>query len=121
MSVIPMLAIGFLVGIFSGVFGVGGGVILVPILVLLFGYSQIAATGTSLVALLLPVGALGVYEYHRSGRLDYSNIRMGLIIAVGLFFGAFFGAKVAASLPEQVLRRSFAAFLVVIAGKLWWS
>ncbi len=115
-----MLAIGLITGVFSGIFGVGGGVILVPILVLLLDYAQVAATGTSLVALLLPVGLLGVLEYYRSGRLTGNDIKTGLLIAVGLFFGTYVGAKIAVGLPDTVLRKSFAAFLVFIAARLWW-
>ena len=115
-----MLVVGLITGVFSGVFGVGGGVILVPVLVLLLGYTQVAATGTSLVALLLPVGLLGVLEYYRSGRLGIPEIKTGLMIAVGLFFGAYVGAKIAVSLPQEVLRKSFALFLVFIAARLWW-
>ena len=114
-----MIVIGLATGVFSGVFGVGGGVILVPALILLFQFTQIAATGTSLVALLLPVGFLGVLEYYKSGRLSISDIKTGLIIAIGLFFGAYIGARIAVSLPDQILRKSFACFLVLIATRLW--
>jgi hypothetical protein len=71
-------------------FGIGGGLVIVPVLVMLFGLTQKAATGTSLFALLMPVGLLGVLEYRRRQeiRLDY-----GLLIALGLFAGAYFGAR----------------------------
>jgi uncharacterized membrane protein YfcA len=111
---------GVLTGIFSGVFGVGGGVIIVPLLVFFFGYTQISATATSLVALLLPVGLLSVREFYLNGKLTPNEIKTGLIIAIGLFFGAYFGAKIALSLPENTLRKSFAVFLMAIAAKLWW-
>jgi uncharacterized membrane protein YfcA len=111
---------GVITGIFSGVFGVGGGVIIVPLLVFFFGYTQISATATSLVALLLPVGLLSVREFYLNGKLTPNEIKTGLIIAIGLFFGAYFGAKIALSLPENTLRKSFAVFLMAIAAKLWW-
>lgn len=116
---LAMLAIGALAGICSGLFGIGGGVILVPALVWIMGYPQVAATGTSLVALLLPVGFLGVLEYYRAGKIDSQNIRMGLIIAIGLFVGAYFGAKLAVGLPAPVLRKAFSLFLVLVAIRLW--
>ena len=115
-----MLLVGLVTGVFAGVFGVGGGVILVPILVLLFKYSQQAASGTSLVALLLPVGLLGVLEYHKTGRLSGGQIKLGLFIAVGLFFGTYFGARIGAALPTQILQKSFSVFLILIAVRLWW-
>lgn len=114
-----MLVIGLVTGVFSGVFGIGGGIIIVPILVFVLNFSQVAATGTSLVALLLPVGILGVYEYYRSGRLGTVEIKAGLLIAVGLFFGVYLGAKVSALLPENILRKGFSVFLVLVAAKLW--
>ena len=78
--------------------------------------SPLTATGTSLGALLLPVGALGAWEYYRTGHLD---IRASLVIAVGLFFGAFAGAKIAHLLTPLQLKRSFAVFLVLVAVRLW--
>ena len=84
------IAIGVFSGILSGVFGIGGGVVIVPALIVLAGLAPVAATGTSLGALLLPVGALGAWEYYRRGDL---NIRASLWIALGLFFGAWLGAK----------------------------
>lgn len=118
-SIILMLAVGALTGVFSGIFGVGGGVILVPILILVFKYGPQTASGMSLVALLLPVGLLGVLEYFKAGRISGADIRIGLIIAIGLFFGTFLGAKVSASLPSAVLQKVFAVFLVLIAARLW--
>jgi uncharacterized membrane protein YfcA len=114
-----MAGAGLATGIFAGVFGVGGGVILVPILILGFKYTQQAAIGTSLVALLLPVGLLGVIQYYHSGKLSVEEIKLGLVIAIGLFFGTFFGAKIGSYLPALILQRAFAVFLVVIAVKLW--
>ncbi len=116
-----MVLTGLITGVFSGLFGVGGGIIIVPILVLLFQFSQTTATGTSLVALLLPVGFLGVREYYQSGRLAPADIKAGLWIALGLFFGAYFGAKLAVTLPEQAMRKAFALLLVFVSARLWWA
>lgn len=116
-----IIGIGFLTGILSGLFGIGGGIILVPLLVFLLGFQQSTASGISLVALLLPVGILGAYEYYRSGRLTVEHMRFGLIVAVGIFFGAFFGAKIAGWLPEVALRRSLAVLMAGVAVKVWLS
>jgi uncharacterized membrane protein YfcA len=120
-SIVLMFLVGLLTGVFSGVFGVGGGVILVPILVLIFKYAPQTASGTSLVALLLPVGLLGVIEYYKVGKIGPPHIYSGLVIAVGLFFGTFFGARFAAHLPLAILQKCFAVFLIFIAIRLWFT
>ena len=110
------LIVGLLAGVLSGVFGIGGGVVIVPALIFIAGFAPIAATGTSLGALLLPVGALGAYEYYKKGNL---NIGASLWIALGLFLGAWLGARLAQHLTPLQLRRAFAVFLVLIAGRMW--
>jgi uncharacterized membrane protein YfcA len=112
------IAIGVFSGILSGVFGIGGGVVIVPSLIVIAGLAPIAATGTSLGALLLPVGALGAWEYYRRGDL---NIRASLWIALGLFFGAWVGARLAHYLTPNQLKKAFAVFLVLVAGRMWFS
>jgi len=116
MSILLLLAIGLAAGVMSGLFGIGGGVVIAPALMLLVGMTQTKANGTSLGALLLPVGALAAWRYHQAGDLD---IRASLLLAVGLFFGAYLGATFAISLAPVVLRRLFAGFLVAIAIKVW--
>ena len=112
------IIIGVGAGVLAGLFGIGGGVVIVPALLYVARMSQITATGTSLGALLLPVGALGAWEYYRRGDLD---VRAALLIAIGLFFGAFFGAKLAHMLTAIQLKRAFAVFLVLIAVRIWTS
>ncbi len=112
------IAVGLGAGVLSGLFGIGGGVVIVPALIFFAKLPPIAATGTSLAALLLPVGALGAWEYHKRGNL---NISAALWVALGLFFGAWVGAKLAQQLSPTQLRRGFSVFLVLIAGKLWFS
>jgi uncharacterized membrane protein YfcA len=118
---ITMLFIGLLAGVLSGMFGIGGGIIIVPALVLLLGMTQQTASATSLVALLLPVGILGVLEYYREGRISMDNIWLGLLLAAGLFIGAYFGAKIATHLSGTVLRRAFAVFTGIVALRLWFK
>jgi uncharacterized membrane protein YfcA len=112
------IVIGVAAGILSGLFGIGGGVVIVPALILIARMDPITATGTSLGALLLPVGALGALEYYRRGDL---HITTSLLIALGLFFGAWIGAKLAQSLTPDQLRRAFAIFLVLVAAKMWFK
>jgi uncharacterized membrane protein YfcA len=110
------ILIGVAAGVLSGLFGIGGGVVIVPALLFVARMTPLTATGTSLGALLLPVGALGAWEYYRKGQLD---LRDALLLAVGLFFGAFFGAKFAQLLTPVQLRRAFAVFLVLVAIRVW--
>ncbi|HUQ19930.1 MAG TPA: sulfite exporter TauE/SafE family protein [Gemmatimonadaceae bacterium] len=112
------VGVGLLAGTLSGLFGIGGGVIIVPSLILIAGLAPLTATGTSLGALLLPVGLLGAWEYYRKGHL---NIPASLFIALGLFIGVWFGAKLAQQLTPTQLKRAFAIFLVLIAGRMWFS
>ncbi|HYK82536.1 MAG TPA: sulfite exporter TauE/SafE family protein [Gemmatimonadales bacterium] len=107
--------IGLVAGVVSGLFGVGGAVVIVPGLVLLAQLPQHTANGTSLAALLLPVGLLGALEYYRRGQV---NVGYAAVIAVGLFLGALLGAKLAGAASDVTLRRAFGAFLLLVAGKL---
>jgi uncharacterized protein len=112
------LAIGVGAGVLSGLFGIGGGLIIVPALAFLAGKPILAATGTSLGALLLPVGLLGAIEYHRNGNLD---IRASMLIALGLFIGVWFGAHLAHAITAVQLKRAFAVFLILVAARMWLS
>lgn len=116
-----LLVVGVGAGLLSGLFGVGGGIIIVPALALLFGMTQQSAIATSLMALLLPVGLLGVLEYYRAGKISAENIWIGLIIAAGLFVGAYFGAKIATHLSGEMLRKAFAVFMGIVALHLWFK
>ncbi|MGZ4143092.1 MAG: TSUP family transporter [Actinomycetota bacterium] len=106
--------IGLAAGVLSGLFGIGGGIIIVPALVFV-GLSQKHATGTSLAALLLPVGILGVLEYAHRHEVDF---RYAVGIAVGLTVGVFFGALWAGSLSNIVLRRAFGGIMLVASLRL---
>ncbi len=119
--IIGLIVTGFCAGIASGLFGIGGGVIIVPILVFFYDLKQSSASGTSLVALLLPVGLLGVWEYYNAGKIAGSEIRMGLLIGLGLFLGAYVGSKIAITIDEQTLKKGFALFLIFVAARLWFS
>jgi len=115
-----LLIIGLVSGIASGIFGIGGGVLIVPALVYLAGFSQHSATGTSLALLLPPVGLAAVLEYYRHGSVD---LRTALIAAMGLFVGAWVGAVLANRLQGPYLRLAFGFFVVglgvyVIIGAL---
>lgn len=110
------LFIGLVVGAFSGVVGIGGGILFVPALVWLLGMDQYKAQGTSLGALLAPVGILAFLEYYRKGHAD---LRVALLLAVGFAVGGFFGAAAATDIPAVWLRRIFAVTLVAIGGRMF--
>ncbi len=114
--ILILLLVGLAAGVLSGLFGIGGGVLIVPALVYFGGMSIKTATGTSLGALLLPVGLLGAWTYYRNGNID---ARASLIVAVGLFFGAFFGARLAQTMSTALLQRLFAVFLVAVAIRMF--
>lgn len=121
MNILLFLFVGLGAGVLSGLFGIGGGIIIVPALVFLAGFTQLTAAGTSLVALLLPVGLGGVVSYYSEGKIDGSHIRAGLWVAAGVFVGGFFGSKLAMLMSEQLLKRLFAGMLLVVAAKTWMS
>jgi uncharacterized membrane protein YfcA len=108
--------IGLAAGLLSGFFGIGGGILIVPALLLVAKMSPVRAAGTSLAALLLPVGALGAWEYYRHGDLD---IRAAMLVALGLFLGAWAGAHWASHLPVRLLQRGLSVFLILVAVHLW--
>jgi uncharacterized membrane protein YfcA len=115
MSLIYLL-IGLLAGVLSGLFGIGGGILIVPALLLVARMTPATATGTSLGALLLPVGALGAWQYYKNGHVD---VRASLLIALGLLAGAFFGARVAQGMDPVLVRRAFAVFLMLVSVQVW--
>lgn len=107
--------IGLTGGVLSGLFGIGGGIVIVPALILLIGMQAKQAAGTSLAALLLPVGILGAIEYHRAG---YVDVRLAAVVAVGILIGAFLGARLAIGLPNELIQRAFGVLLVLVGLRL---
>jgi uncharacterized membrane protein YfcA len=111
--------IGLMAGVSSGLFGIGGGLIIVPLLVFFTKISQHAAAGISLVALLMPVGVLAVYEYYSNGRVTKVDIGHGLLIGLGMFAGAYVGARLGLGLSESTMRRAFAVFLILVGVRMF--
>jgi len=107
--------LGLLAGVVSGLFGVGGAIVIIPGLVLITKMPQHTAHGTSLAALLLPVGLLGALEYYKRGQV---NIGFAAVVAVGLLIGAYFGARLAGSMSDVMLRKAFGVFLLLVSIKL---
>ena len=116
-----IFAVACLCGIASGMFGIGGGVLLVPLLALLYGFSQHRAQGTSLVALIPPTGVLALMAYAREGFVSWKT---GLLLIPGVFLGGILGGKLAEKLRPQRMRQVFAGILLALgawqAFSAWW-
>ena len=113
--ILGLIVLGVLAGVFSGVVGIGGGIIIVPALVYLFGLSQHQAQGTTLGLLMFPVGIMAVLQYYRQGHIDYRYV---LFIAAGFVLGGYFGGKLAVNMPDHLIRKIFALLMMAIAIKL---
>ncbi len=107
--------LGLLAGFLSGLIGIGGGTIIVPVLVLYFGLSQKLAQGTTLAMLIPPVGILAAWTYYKQGYVDFS---IALLICLGFIFGGLIGAKLATGLSNIMLEKIFGVALLIIAIKM---
>ncbi|MFN9324999.1 MAG: TSUP family transporter [Flavobacteriales bacterium] len=107
--------VGLFAGVLSGFVGMGGGVVMVPALVMLLGYSQHQAQGTSLAVLVLPVVALAVRNYYKAGMIDP---KMVAVIAVAFVVGGYFGSKWSLALPTETVKRVFGVLMLLISVKL---
>jgi len=117
--VISLIIIGLLAGILSGFMGVGGGVVMIPLMILFLGFNQHEAQGMSLAVLAVPVTFLAAYTYHSSGHPI--NWKFALIIAVFFVVGGYLGSKVAISINQNVLKKIFAIVLVIAAVKMFFG
>ncbi len=114
-QILLLVSIGLFAGMLSGVVGVGGGIFVVPALVFFLGLSQHNAQGTSLALLMTPVGIFAVYNYYKEG---YVNVPFALFIAIGFIAGAYFGSKLALKMPDDIIRKVFAGFMILVAVKM---
>jgi uncharacterized protein len=112
---IIIIVIGLIAGMLSGLVGIGGGIIIVPALVLFLGFSQHKAQGTSLGILLLPAGIFAVINYYKQGYID---LKVVLLLFVGFVVGGYLGSRISLNLPEAVVKKIFATVLLLFAGKM---
>jgi uncharacterized membrane protein YfcA len=117
-STIIYLLIGLLAGMLSGLIGIGGGIIIIPILIFIFGFSQHLAQGTTLAMLVPPIGILAAWTYYKEGFVD---VRAAALLAAGFFIGSLFGAKFAVVISNIVLEKIFGVALLLIALKMIFS
>ncbi len=115
---IILIAIGLLAGVLSGFVGVGGGILMIPLLMLLLGLSQFEAQGTALVAMLPPIGILAAMNYFKSG---YVKWEYAVVIALTFVIGGYFGSKMSLSLNPTTVRKVFGVVMFFAAIKLIFS
>jgi uncharacterized protein len=115
MHVVLYLALGLIAGTASGFLGIGGGVIIVPVLVWFFGFTQHAAQGTTLALMIPPIGLLAALKYYQDGNVD---LRVAAIICAGFFIGGLLGAHLVSPVSEYILRKVFGVFLLAMALRL---
>ncbi len=115
MNIILYLLLGLVAGTFSGLIGIGGAIIIIPALVLLFGLSQHTAQGTTLALMIPPIGLLAAWTYYKSGFVD---LKVAGLICLGFFVGGLVGARFATEISEQVLRRLFGVVLLLASLKM---
>ena len=115
---IILIVIGLLAGILSGLVGVGGGILMIPLLIIFLGLTQHQAQGTALFAMLPPIGILAAMNYYKEGFVKWEY---AAVIALTFVVGGYFGSKLSISLPDQTVRRVFGVIMLIGAIKLIFS
>jgi uncharacterized membrane protein YfcA len=115
METIVLILIGLAAGILSGLLGIGGATILIPALIIIYKLSQHMSQGTSLAALLLPVGLLATIKYWQAGQV---NIKFAAFLAIGFLVGGYIGAVWAQPIPDDLLRKIFGLYLLIISVRM---
>ncbi len=115
LNVALFLFLGLLSGFLSGLIGLGGGVIIVPSLIVLFGMSQHQAQGTTLALMVPPIGLLAAWTYYQQG---YVDLKIAALICIGFFFGGFLGARLAIGISNEILQKVFGIALLLISLKM---
>ncbi len=115
LTMVGYLLLGALAGVLSGLIGIGGGILIVPALIYVFGFSQHMAQGTTLALMVPPIGILAALEYYRSGNVD---LRVAVLICLGFVVGGYFGAKIAVGIPDAILKRIFGVILMLVSIRM---
>ena len=115
---IAYLVVGLVTGIMGGLFGLGGGTVLIPILVYFFKMTQHQAQGTSLAARIPPIGLLAAIKYYQAGHV---NIKIAALVAVGFFIGEFFGGALAQPVSDPLLKKIFGVFITIIGLNMFFG
>ncbi|MBI1910654.1 MAG: sulfite exporter TauE/SafE family protein [Deltaproteobacteria bacterium] len=115
MDILLILLLGLAAGVLSGLVGIGGGILIVPALVFLFGFSQHQAQGTTLAMMVPPIGILAAWTYYSNG---YVDLKTAGILCLGFFFGGLFGARMAANISNPALTKIFGFALLIVSIKM---
>ncbi len=113
--IISLIIIGLVAGLLSGVMGIGGGVVMIPMMMFLLGFSQFEAQGTSLSVLAVPVTLLAAYTYYQEGHVNW---KYAAVIALFFVVGGYLGAKLAVNINEKSLKKIFAVLLLLLSLKM---
>ncbi len=114
-TIITLIIIGIAAGIFSGLIGVGGGLIMIPLFILFIGLNQYEAQGMSLAVMLPPVTLLAVLNYHQAGAINW---KMAIIVSAFFIIGGYFGSKFALKIDQQTLKKVFGVVILIMALKM---
>ncbi|MGD0581403.1 MAG: sulfite exporter TauE/SafE family protein [Bacteroidales bacterium] len=114
-SILIIVVLGLLTGFMAGMLGVGGGIIVIPALAIILGFTQQTAQGTSLAMMLPPVGIFAVMNYYKAGHVD---LRVAGILALFFILGSVFGSQIAVKIPQDTLKKIFGIFLLLVAIKM---
>ena len=117
-TILILLVIGTITGTMAGMLGIGGGIVVIPALVMIMGLSQQTAQGTSLAMMLPPVGILAVYNYYKAGHVD---IRIAILLSIAFIAGSYFGSKIAITIPQDLMKKIFGVVLLLVALKMLFS
>lgn len=118
MQILILIMLGLATGILSGVIGIGGGIIIIPVLVFFFNMTQQNAQGTTLAMMVPPIGILAAYTYYKAGFVD---MKIAGLLCIGFFFGGLIGAKLAILLPSAILKKVFSVIIMIIAVKMFFG
>jgi len=114
-TILLIVVLGLITGFMAGMLGIGGGIIVIPALVMIMGFSQQSAQGTSLAMMIPPVGIFAVMNYYKAGHVD---LKVAAILACVFIIGSIFGSKLAVKIPQDVLKKVFGVFVIVVAMKM---
>ena len=114
-TLILLISIGMFAGVVSGMTGIGGGLVVIPVLVFILGFSQHTAQGTSIFFMLPPIGILAAYNYYKAG---YVNVKYALILSAAFIIGGYLGSKISINLAEETIKKIFGVVLLIIAIKM---
>lgn len=117
MLMLSLVLLGLFAGALSGLVGVGGGIIIVPALVCLFGFSQHLAQGTTLALMVPPIGVLAAWAYYKEG---YVDLKIAILVAIGFLAGSYFGSNLALGLSQKTLAKTFGVFITCVGLHIIW-